>query len=126
MGARVAAKTAAAPPPPASAATAAKDNDIGHNNSNNNNGGTSPEASTGVASAAATSRHTVVRHPPAPGWNYPPVPEGCEAKFAVIRLGNTQHKVRCGIGLILFYFLWASYYGSYKYIMLGHVFGMQS
>ncbi|CAM9581622.1 unnamed protein product [Ectocarpus fasciculatus] len=41
----------------------------------------------------STSCHTVVKHPPAPGWEFPPVPTGCEPTFAVIRLGNTQHKV---------------------------------
>lgn len=42
----------------------------------------------------STSCHTVVKHPPAPRWEFPPVPAGCEPTFAVIRLGNTQHKVR--------------------------------
>ncbi|CAB1100006.1 unnamed protein product [Ectocarpus sp. CCAP 1310/34] len=41
----------------------------------------------------STSCHTVVKHPPASGWEFPPVPAGCEPTFAVIRLGNTQHKV---------------------------------
>lgn len=45
------------------------------------------------AVAQSFSSHTVVKHPPAPGWEFPPVPAGCEAQFAVIRLGNTQHKV---------------------------------
>ncbi|CAM9564913.1 unnamed protein product [Ectocarpus sp. 12 AP-2014] len=44
----------------------------------------------------STSSHTVVKHPPAPGWEFPPVPAGCEPTFAVIRLGNTQHKVTKG------------------------------
>ncbi|CAN0032050.1 unnamed protein product [Discosporangium mesarthrocarpum] len=47
----------------------------------------------GSGSPAFVSPQTTVRHPPAPGWNFPPVPAGCEAKFAVIRLGNTQYKV---------------------------------
>lgn len=37
--------------------------------------------------------HTVVRHPPAEGYEFPTVPPGCEAKFAIICLGNTQYKV---------------------------------
>ncbi|CAM9267819.1 unnamed protein product [Ectocarpus sp. 12 AP-2014] len=44
----------------------------------------------------STSCHTIVKHPPAPGWEFPPVPAGCEPAFAVIRLGNTQHKVTKG------------------------------
>eukprot|EP00904_Undaria_pinnatifida_P007673 jgi/Undpi1/4035/HiC_scaffold_16.g07402.m1 len=65
--------------------------------------GSSTSAATGAAAVGATTaegaaeasplKHTVVRHPPTPGWEYPAVPDGCEAKFAVIRLGNTQYKV---------------------------------
>lgn len=52
-------------------------------------------ATASVGAAASQPSHTVVEHPPAPGWEYPPVPNGCEPKFAIIRLGNTQYKVRC-------------------------------
>lgn len=68
--------------------------------------GSSTSAATGAAAVGATTaegaaeasplKHTVVRHPPTPGWEYPAVPDGCEAKFAVIRLGNTQYKVCVG------------------------------
>lgn len=50
----------------------------------------SPAASSAAPSATG---YTVVKHPPAPGWEFPPVPVGCESTFAIIRLGNTQHKV---------------------------------
>lgn len=45
------------------------------------------------AKKESVAAHTVVRHPPAPGWKYPPIPGGLEAKFAVFQLGNTQFKV---------------------------------
>lgn len=45
------------------------------------------------SSPSGSTSYTVVKHPPAPGWEFPPVPADCEPKFAVIRLGNTQHKV---------------------------------
>lgn len=52
------------------------------------------EGSSAASSASpSASGYTVVKHPPTPGWEFPPVPAGCEPTFAVIRLGNTQHKV---------------------------------
>lgn len=46
----------------------------------------------GVEDERRCSAQTLVRHQPAPGWVYPPVPDGCSPKFAVIKLGNTQYK----------------------------------
>lgn len=51
-------------------------------------------SATSSSPGSMASAYTVVKHPPIPGWEYPPVPAGCEPSFAVIRLGNTQHKVR--------------------------------
>ncbi len=56
--------------------------------------GPDPSPSSPPSSSSASSGYTVVKHPPTPGWEFPPAPAGCEPKFAVIRLGNTQHKVR--------------------------------
>lgn len=52
------------------------------------------EGSSASSSSPSASAYTAVKHPPTPGWEFPPVPAGCEPSFAVIRLGNTQHKVR--------------------------------
>ncbi|CAM9146256.1 unnamed protein product [Scytosiphon promiscuus] len=49
--------------------------------------------STPPSSPSTSASYTVVKHPPTPGWEFPPVPAGCAPTFAVIRLGNTQHKV---------------------------------
>lgn len=56
-------------------------------------GGAALEGSSATSSSSSVSSYTVVKHPSTPGWEFPPVPAGCEPSFAVIRLGNTQHKV---------------------------------
>lgn len=50
-------------------------------------------SSTEAQEESQSFSQTIVRHPPAPGWEYPPVPPRCEPKFAVIKLSGTQHKV---------------------------------
>lgn len=50
--------------------------------------------------------HTIVTHPPAPGWKYPRIPGGLAAKFAVFKLGSTQHKVRYTVCRYVFWYVW--------------------